>query len=65
MVKGKIRFLTLTGRLMIAKCILLFQYIYMFQSLEIKNTMLEKIRMQLDNFILGHMDKKCQRKGRL
>ena len=45
--KWKKRMLTLPGRLMIAKCIMLSQYIYLFQTIEIKDTMLEKIQLQL------------------
>ena len=45
--KWKKRMLTLSGRLMIAKCILFSQYIYPFQTIEIGEKMLEKIQLQL------------------
>ena len=49
--KWKKRMLTIPGRLMIAKCILLSQYIYLFQTIKISEQMLERIQLQLSNFI--------------
>ena len=57
-IKWKKRMLTLPGRVMIAKCILLSQYIYLFQTIEMKYTMLEKIQVQLNDFIRGDTTRK-------
>jgi hypothetical protein len=51
--KWKKRMLTTTGRISIAKALLLSQYIYCFSCIDISADMTKRIQEQLDNFIYG------------
>jgi hypothetical protein len=45
--------LTTTGRISIAKALLLSQYIYCFSCIDVSADMTKRIQEQLDNFIYG------------
>ena len=52
--KWKRRQLTTSGRVSIAKALLLSQYVYCFTCIDISEAMTKKIQNQLDNYIRGN-----------